>query len=116
MLAIQGSDSISHNLKRKSNIELLRVISMIMILVLHIRYDGILVVYDRTMGVGSIFTFLFEALSIVGVNVFILISGYFSIRLKFRSVSNLLFQIYFYGILGLLGWMLIHGLLNRGFS
>lgn len=97
------------NLPRKSNIELLRVIAMLMILVLHTRYDGILSVYDGIIDASHIMRFLFEAISIVGVNVFILISGYFGIHLKRKSIFNLLFQIYFFGIVGLLGWMAIQG-------
>lgn len=93
--------------QRQTNIELLRVISMLMILVLHTRYDGILSVYDGTINLNKICQFLFEAISIVGVNIFILISGYFGISLKRKSIYNLLFEIYFYGIIGLIGWMAV---------
>ena len=93
--------------QRKTNIELLRIISMLMILVLHTRYNGILSVYDGPITLNKFFLFLFEAISIVGVNVFILISGYFGINLKRKSIYNLLFEIYFYGIIGLIGWMVV---------
>lgn len=97
---------------RKSNIELLRIIGMLMILVLHTRYDGILSTYDGSIDASHILRFLFEALSIVGVNIFILISGYFGIHLKRKSIFNLAFQIYFFGIIGLIGWMVIQGTWN----
>ena len=96
-----------HSKQRQTNIELLRVISMLMILLLHTRYDGILSVYDGTLNLNKILIFLFEAISIVGVNIFILISGYFGISLKRKSIYNLLFEIYFYGMLGLIGWMVV---------
>lgn len=80
-----------------------------MILVLHTRYDGILSTYDGTIDASHILRFLFEALSIVGVNIFILISGYFGIKLKRKSIFNLAFQIYFFGMIGLIGWMVIQG-------
>ena len=80
---------------------------MLMILLLHTRYDGILSVYDGTLNLNKILIFLFEAISIVGVNIFILISGYFGISLKRKSIYNLLFEIYFYGMLGLIGWMVV---------
>lgn len=37
----------------------------------------------------------FEALALVCVNVFVLISGYFGIKPKIRSIANFLFQIVF---------------------
>ena len=56
-----------HSKQRQTNIELLRVISMLMILLLHTRYDGILSVYEGTLNFNKILIFLFEAISIVGV-------------------------------------------------
>lgn len=101
-----------HNKQRLTNIELLRVISMLMILVLHTRYNGILSVYGDTINLNVFLQFLFEAISIVGVNIFILISGYFGISLKRKSICNLLFEIYFYGIVGLIGWMVVQQTLH----
>lgn len=95
--------------KRKSNIELLRVVAMLMILVLHTRYNGIETVYDGVIDASHFMLFLFEAIAIVGVNLFVLISGYFGIHLKRKSVLNLLFQIYFFGLVGLVGWMVVEG-------
>ncbi|MDE6300847.1 MAG: hypothetical protein K2M19_03945 [Muribaculaceae bacterium] len=46
---------------------------------------------------GSTFVrILIEQLTVVGPNIFILISGYFGIRPKFKSFSNLIFQILFF--------------------
>lgn len=98
-----------HNQLRLSNIELLRIVAMLMILVLHVQVDGIESTYDDTIDINHFTSFLFEAISIVGVNLFILISGYFGIHLRRRSVANILFQIYFFGLLGLIGWMAIQG-------
>lgn len=39
-----------------------------------------------------------ESLTIVAVNCFILISGYFGLKLKVKSLSSFLFQVYFYSI------------------
>lgn len=39
---------------------------------------------------------LFESLAIVCVNVFVLISGWFGIRPKWKSVTNFLFQVFFF--------------------
>lgn len=46
--------------KRHSNMELLRIVAMLMILTLHTRYDGILSVYDGTIDASHIARFFFE--------------------------------------------------------
>lgn len=46
--------------------------------------------------IRSFVDFFREASSISCVNIFILISGYFSIKWKIRSISNLIFQVYFW--------------------
>lgn len=94
---------------RQSNIEALRILAMLMILVLHTRVNGIDTVSDGVVNTNNFMSFIFEAVSIVGVNLFILISGYFGIHLKRRSVANLLFQIYFFGLVGLIGWVALQG-------
>lgn len=78
---------------RDSNIELLRIVSMLMILTLHSRFEYIQASYDGIIDANHICKFLFEALSIVGVNLFVLISGYFGIQLKLKGIINLLWQI-----------------------
>lgn len=95
--------------QRKSNIELLRVVAMLMILVLHTRFDGIEAVYECAFDAGHFMIFLFEAIAIVGVNLFILISGYFGIHPNRKNVLKLLFQIYFFGLVGLVGWIVVQG-------
>lgn len=70
-----------------------------MVLVLHTRYDGILSVYDGSIDASHVFRFMFEAISIVGVNLFVLISGYFGIKLRRKSLCNFAFQVYYFAIL-----------------
>lgn len=95
-------DTVQHN-ARQSNIELLRVVSMLLVMMLHTCYNGIQSWYDTpTYEIENFVRFLVEAVSIVGVNCFILISGYFGIRLKLKSVANIAFQVYFFSILGLI--------------
>ena len=83
---------------RKSNIELLRIISMILIVLVHSNYFlfgpviGEEIEQDSFRSFGRI---LFEQLCIVGVNVFVLISGYFAIRPTKGKFFNLMFQIFF---------------------
>lgn len=49
--------------------------------------------------VQSFFRIGVEAVSIVCVNVFVLISGWFGIRFRWKSICNFLFQVFFFGIL-----------------
>lgn len=76
---------------RLSNIEALRLLSMLMVLNLHSFWG-----YDYGDGIGQAFDFFRESSSICAVNVFLLISGYFGIKWKWKSFYNLVFQIFFY--------------------
>lgn len=100
--------------KRHSNMELLRIVAMLMILTLHTRYDGILSVYDGTIDASHIARFFFESISTVGVNLFVFISGYFGIKLRKASVANLAFQVYYFAIIAFIGSCLLNGSLHVG--
>ena len=76
---------------RQSNIEALRLLSMLMVLNLHSFWG-----YDHGSGIMQALDFLRESTSICAVNVFLLISGYFGIKWKWKSFFNLIFQIFFY--------------------
>lgn len=87
---------------RELNMEMMRIVAMMLVLLVHATF------LSNPWPVKSMFedapvnTFIFsyvEAIGLVCVNCFILISGYFSIRPKMRSLCNLLFLIYFYKIL-----------------
>lgn len=87
---------------RQSNLELLRIVSMLMVLGVHI--DGASLGLPDVRGDFSVLTerslcqLTVEALTIVGVNCFVLISGYFGIRLTWRSMTSFLFQCLFYSV------------------
>ena len=86
-----------NSLARSSNIEACRIYSMLLIVLLHSTWSSL--GYPTALGANGVVIALFYALSIVGVNVFILITGWFSINLKYRSVVNLLWILFFYGII-----------------
>lgn len=70
-------------LNRQSNIELLRILSMLLILVVHVTYLSLGIPTQDMINTSpaSSFTHLFFiALSFCAVNVFVLISGYFGIK------------------------------------
>lgn len=76
---------------RNSNLELLRLVSMLLVLNLHSFWG-----YSNGSGILQFLDFLRESISICAVNAFLLISGYFGIRWKIKSIYNLIFQLFFY--------------------
>lgn len=95
--------------KRQSNFEALRLLSMLMVLNLH-SFSG----YTHGSGLGQAFDFFRESTSICAVDCFILISGFFGIKWKFKSLFSLVFQIFYYSVgiyllavgLGVVDWNL----------
>lgn len=87
---------------RETNLELLRVVSMILIVCLHANYyslGGVTqeeAISDLPAALTRMF---FQLLCIVAVNVFILISGWFGIRPTLKGASSLLFQVFFFSAL-----------------
>lgn len=85
--------------QRNSSIELLRILSMLMVLNVH-TFSAPNNLDILTVGGGDLarlfVDFFREASSISCVNLFVLISGYFSINWKVRSISSLVFQVYFW--------------------
>lgn len=79
--------------KRLSNFESLRLLCMLMVLNLH-SFSG----WQYGSGFWQAADFLRESTSICAVDCFVLISGYFGIKWKFKSFFNLLFQIFFYSL------------------
>lgn len=83
---------------RWSNMELLRIVAMFLVLVVHADYFSLgHPLFDDVSAhpVSSFFRIWTEAFSLVCVNVFVLISGYFGIRVHLKSVCALLFQVMF---------------------
>ena len=73
---------MERKIKRNPNIELLRIISMMMVLVLHcLSWGGAL---DYRSGIQLYVYWWLEALAIVAVDIFVLISGYFLVESKFK--------------------------------
>lgn len=87
---------------RQSNIELLRMLSMFMVLVLHSTFitfgqpDASMV---QTEPYDWIIRFMLAGSSVVAVNAFVFISGWFGIHPKVKSICSFLFQIVFLKLL-----------------
>lgn len=77
---------------RQSNIELLRIVAMLFIIAYHLLSFVVLPNYESTNVTPKAMELIFHS----GVVLFVLISGYFSIRLSVKSVLKLLLPILIY--------------------
>ncbi len=85
---------------RLSNVELCRIVAILMVMIVHSSFAtfGSPVGWEKPH-FGLI---LAQSMCIVGVNLFILISGYFSIKLTARSVWKLFYCCLFYALVAIL--------------
>ena len=93
--------------ERNTNMDFLRFVSMILIIVLHLSYYGI-----GWKNVGTDYLnnpalynvgIPFEVLGSIGVNLFFLLSGYFQIHFKWRRFLEIVLTVYIY-------WFIIQGI------
>lgn len=85
--------------QRLSNIEMLRIIAMFFILIRHANFYALgmpTIVEAHAHLAQTAFMSFLEIFSGVGVNVFVLISGYFGIRATTKGISKFIFQCLFY--------------------
>lgn len=90
--------------KRTSNIELLRIICMIMIVALHsLGFTGLLSTY-RDFSFNSSVIWLLEAFCFVAVNCYVLISAYFMCdkKISLKKIVKIWTQVFFYSVILLL--------------
>lgn len=101
--AIEINKNTGNASKRSSNIELLRCVAMMMIIVHHYCVNsGISEFLDFSNNTVNTLIVQFMAFGgKVGVNIFFLISGYFMIsgKMKWEKVALLLLQIFFYNLI-----------------
>ncbi len=84
---------------RQSNFELLRIVAMFLVLIVHADFFSI-GMPSRTditeYPVSSFMRLTVESLALVCVNVYIVISGYFTIKIKQKSVLSFIFMVVFW--------------------
>lgn len=97
----------SKSLDRQSNFELLRILAIILVLVIHADFwsnsdpTGAESAYTQSSGLGLFARCFFSSLSSVCVNLFVLVSGWFSIRVSVKGSANLFFT-YLYVLVGVI--------------
>lgn len=87
---------------RQSNMELLRIIAILFVVVTHTDYFAIgepSSEFCKHEMLKASFQYFIESFSIVCVNCFIFISGWFSIKPTVKGLANLLFQLVYYNLL-----------------
>ena len=99
-MQLAGDDAM--NKQRMANMELLRIIAMAMVIMLHYLSKGnLLPGMAGEIETNGYVAWVMETFSIVAVNVYMLISGYFLVggRFKCSRLVQLLCQILFYSLL-----------------
>ena len=93
-------------LQRQSNIELLRIIAMLLIIAHHlVVHSGLLAqfgpIYSNPTELKSQSALILGAFGKTGINVFVLISGYFYAKKEFHfeKYAKLFFEVLFYRVL-----------------
>lgn len=94
---MMGREIVKKN-QRDSNMELLRIVAMILIMVLHADFASLSVptieqCYDSLF--VSFSRFFIEGLAVVAVNAFVLLSGWYGIKASFQKISVFVFQTLF---------------------
>lgn len=88
--------------RRDSNMELLRIVAMLLIMIVHANFRALPKPDAAAVSaapVSSFLQFMTESFSIVGVNVFVMLSGWYGIRPRLSRVGELLFQVLFFGVI-----------------
>ena len=78
---------------RQTNIELCRIFAIILVIIVH--SDFAVFGYPETIADTNIVLLLTESFAIIGVNVFVLITGYFSAIPKKSSIVKLAYICFF---------------------
>lgn len=95
-------DSTYTRKERNSNIELLRILTMIYIISHHLVIHGrVSNFFDAQTGINKFCTIFFNLGGIIGINIFYLITGYFQVTKKYFKISHVLrlwLTVFFYSI------------------
>ena len=88
---------------RDSNMELLRIMAMILVMVVHANFRALPVpgvAQIEANPTSALLQFFTEGLSIIAVDLFVLLSGWYGIRPKAHRFSELIFQVLYFTCIG----------------
>lgn len=94
--------TVNSNKMRDSNMELLRIITMLMIMIQHANFKVIGIPSSMdiiTMPISSFVRFFIQSLVFIGVNVFVTLSGWYGIRFRVERLLGFIFQVLFFSVL-----------------
>lgn len=100
--------------KRQANFELLRIMAMMMVVMLHyFSKGGLLTGFEGEWQLGTYTAWLLEGFCASSVNVFVLLSGYFLVKVdfKWKRIVTLWLQVLFYSV-GVAAVLLLTGVLQ----
>lgn len=84
---------------RQTNIELCRIVAIMLVVLLHSNYSWC--GWPTDLASCRVPMLFVEAFAIIGVNVFVLITGWFSACIKTKTFVNLFYICFFYAIVRL---------------
>ena len=93
--------SMKEKSMRQSNMELLRIVAMFLVLVVHADFFSLGTPTQESCQATPLFAwgqFFVQSMAIVCVNVFVLLSGWFAIKPRWKSFLNFMFQCFFFSI------------------
>lgn len=100
---------------RESNMELLRIVAMAMVLLLHFNLSVKQPSYSSFGDLTGIrlFHLGLQSICIIAVNVFVIISGWFSIKFSLKSIAKFLFTCCWFACTGIVVTCILSGELSR---
>jgi len=87
---------------RDSNMELLRIVAMLLVMMTHASYRALPKPTPEGIADDPVSMFLqiaVESFTVIAVDVFVMLSGWYGIRLRWNRLAELLFQVFFFGLL-----------------
>ena len=108
--------------ERMANLELLRIISMLMIVTAHLLNHGNMIIFAKEGTLSYYFVWILFGISFTSINIYLLISSYFLIDTKFTTwrIAKIAGQVFFYSFgITILFWIfgdVDHELKNMVFS
>ena len=87
----------ANSLMRDSNMELYRIIAMLMVILLHV-FGEYNIIYKQYHTPEHIINILLTCTTFVCVDMFVLLSGWYGINTRWEKIKAFIFQVLFYSI------------------